>query len=304
MARHPDFGTVLGNVLLPVAMELLDMHDRDLTASDDKAPCDAEHEDALAELDIDIEVHRSPLELVSTVLTSRIVLVADYLRGIALVAVHGGQHSAVAFSTAPIARAIMEALAHIHWLAEPDVGYRERTRRVMIDTLHDLKARARIVPAARADGIDAPIAVDELEGMCRRYGVPCEPGDEDPTTGIAFPRIPGDGRPGAFGLMDQIMSKSDLGSFGPVYYNFMTDLAHASTQGILGRAHVKGLDGGGLSIGVNRVVELVHVAPIFWALPTPIGRFMDFHGWEDRRFADLIVDGAQRLTDAKKYWDP
>lgn len=303
MAQH-DFGTVLGNALLPVAAELLEMHDRDLGASDDEAPCDAEHADALAGSDIDLEVHRSPLELVSTVLTSRIVLVADYLRGIALVAVHGGhQHRAAAFATAPIARAVMEALAHIHWLAEPDIGYRERTRRVMIDTLHDLKARARIVPAARADDIDPPIAVDELQGMCRLYGVPYEPGDEDPTTGIAFPRIPGDGRPGAFSLMTEIMSESDLGSFGPVYYNFMTDLAHASTQGILGRAHVKNLDDGGLSIGVNRVVELIHVAPIFWALPTPIGRLMTFYGWDDRRFVELIVDGAQRLTDAKKSWD-
>lgn len=304
MARNPDFGTVLGNALLPVASELLDMHDRNDGVGDHDAPCDVEAQEAQKALRLDHGQHRNPLELVSTLLTARVILLADYLRGIAAIAIHGSHRDRpVAFSPAALARATMEALAHIYWLAEPDVGHRERTRRVAVDTLHDLKTRARIVPATKTDDVEPTIDVDDVVGLCEIYGIAHEPGGVDQASGIAFPKLPGPGRPGAFSLMDQVMARAHLGSFGPVYYHLMTDIAHASTQGILARANMRSLQDQGLAIGVNRVDVLVQVAPILWALPNPIHRLTVFYGWDDERFSSLITEGAGRLTNAKELLD-
>jgi hypothetical protein len=77
----------------------------------------------------------------------------------------------------------------------------------------------------------------------------------------------------------------------------VSDVAHASTQGLLGRASVS--DGeNGLSIGFSRIELLKGVAPVLWALDAPILASYVYLGWDETRFREVFAASATRLSDA------
>lgn len=302
MTRDSD--TDLGNVIGQGFREVADVLSEQVTDRSDRASDDSPHSaEANAFYErfgdrIDEAGARNPLELTAMLLATQLFAVADFLRGISLIGVHGRHGELpVAFSAAPVARALLESLAQIQWLVEPDIGFEERVRRLIHDMLRDHRSRHRVVIPARADGVDVVLDTEGIGEVCDLYGVKWRWGRQVAKTGIRFPVIEGPTRPSAFDLLSRLMPSSEYEHLGAILYHLMSDLAHASTQGLLCRASVSG-DHHGLNLGFSRLEILKGIAPVLWALDAPIRASYVYLGWDQTPFREVFGASITRLSDA------
>lgn len=78
----------------------------------------------------------------------------------------------------------------------------------------------------------------------------------------------------------------------------MTDVAHASAQGLL-RAGDPTFDAEGrLHLRFSRRDLLRGVAPTLWALPLPVITTFDYFGWDSDTFREPFAAAAQELSAA------
>lgn len=295
-----DLGTVISRSLEPVAAAILALVRESNPAPMPGSPAvvEADTFKALHNLPADWE-YRNPIELVALLLHSRLFLIADYLRGIAIIGEQGGsREQPVAYSAAALVRAALEALAFTYWLAEPEIGHEERVRRLVLDTLNDLQARHRIVTLARIDGVDIVLDTEGLATMCDAYHVAYRWGRRDSETGIQFPVVQGNKRPSAFEILKELLPSKEYTNLGAIVYHVMSDIAHASTQGVLGPASLSQGSAGGLEIGFSRTAVLKHVAPILWAVPGPLTAVVDYYGWDKAAFQEVVAPSLERLAEA------
>lgn len=297
MGRRNDIGPKLSKAFLPVAEAFLKIGPvsnlKERTSSAVSSEAGQMHDElGLA----DSPDMRNPIQLVGLMLAARQLAVADYLRGISTVAVHGGYgNNKAGLSAAPIARAALEALAHIFWMAEPGIGARERVRRLLWDAAHDIRSRHKVVTAARAGGVEPLLEVDKIIEMCQAYDVDFKLGTPVQDTDIALPHVRGEPRPPAFQLMREMMSGIGAPQLGAIFYNLMSDVAHASTQGLLNRATVTE-DDEALRVTVDRQRELRHAAPVVFAVARPAQRLVEYYGQDDQPFAKVYSAATDHLA--------
>lgn len=243
---------------------------------------------------------RHPADLIVAVLYARMFALADFLNGVALIAEHGRGRGGVvsSFSAAPIARAAMDALAWTYWLVEPDIGHHERVRRLLLDTVLDHQARARVVAPARIDGVDVPFDSEGLAEMCDVYGVQYKWGKPDPVTGVKLPHVLGERRPTAFDILTPLLRSKSHSQLGAPVYHLVTNIAHASTQGVLVHADVADGPKGEWQFRYARLPILRTVAPMLWAVPTPVLATFDYLGWDSDPFQEVFAGAAQELSAA------
>ena len=300
----PCNDTDLGHVIGQCFREVAEVLSEQIAHRSDEANADSPHSAEMAAFherlgeQIDEANARNPLELTGMLLVTQLFAVADFLRGIGLIGIHGRHRELpVAFSAAPVARALLESLAQIQWLVEPDIGFEERVRRLIDDMLRDHRSRHRVVTPAKADGVDVVLDTGGIGEVCDLFGVKWRWGKPDAKTGIRFPVIEGPTRPSAFDLLSRSMPSREYEHLGAVVYHLMSDVAHASTQALLGRASISG-DENGLSIGFSRIEILKGVAPVLWAVDAPIRAAYVYLGWEETRFREVFAASATRLSDA------
>lgn len=298
-----DINNDLGSVIGQCFREVADVLSEQVTDGSDEANDDSPQSAEAAAFyersggQVDEANARNPLELTGMLLVTQLFAVADFLRGIGLIGVHGKHRELpVAFSAAPVARALLESLAQIRWLVEPDIGFEERVRRLIDDMLRDHRSRHRVVVPAQTDGVDVVLDTEGIAEVCDLYGVKYRWGKPDAKTGIRFPVIEGAARPSAFDLLSTSMPSSEYEHLGAVLYHLMSDVAHASTQGLLGRASVSA-DQNGLSLGFSRIEILKGVAPVLWALDDPVRGLYAYLGWDESRFRDVFGASVTRLSD-------
>lgn len=237
-----------------------------------------------------------PFLMIAVTLYTRLLAAADYLRGIAIVASDEGRgQQSVSYSAAALARGALEALAFAYWMAEPGVGDEERVRRLALDIQHDHKQRRRIVEAARADGVEPVIDAQLLADMCDDFRVPYEWGTHKPT-GIGLPEIKGKERPSAMAILTPVMPSKEHANIGAVVYHLMTNVAHASTQGLLGTANISRPNADGITIEFTRNSILRQVAGALWAVPKPTLTACEYLGWKDQQFKETFAEAAVRLS--------
>lgn len=272
--------------------------------------------DRLADAAIDADAHdfdgrvqlagdtRHPMELLAATVQVRLLAIADVLSGIVAVCRDEGRPNgpSPAFSALVLARGALEAAAYAYWLVEPGVSGQlgsstERVRRLVLDTLHDLKHRHRVLDLARQDGLDLPLADDvaRLVQMCDLYGLDVEIGAPDRTTDIRFPKIAGPCRPSAFSILQNLLPSDQHQNLGAFVYHGVTNAAHASTQGLLGPASVGTGSEGGLELRLRRQDILRQVLPLPWALYEPVDSSFAYLGVNQEGFRDTFAEVAARL---------
>ncbi len=239
---------------------------------------------------------RSPFQIVAVLLLAQLHAVVDFLNGIATIAVHGGAPGReTGFSAAPVARALLEALARIYWLAESGVGAEERVRRLVDDTVRDELARHRVLAHLGEGNAGQLPGVDDLAKLCDSYGVKWRWGKPDRTTGVRFPVLSGQTRPSAFDTLSPLMPSKTQGRLGAVFYSLMSDVAHASTQGLLRPASVT--DGGDrLHVRFDRLQMLDEVKPVLWAVNQPVMSAYSYLGWNEYHFRETFATAVARLA--------
>lgn len=239
---------------------------------------------------------RNPFDLIAILFLAQLHAVVDFLRGIATVAFHGGVPGGeTAFSAAPIARALLEALARIHWLAEEGIGAEERVRRLADDTIRDALGRHRVLAHLGEGDAEHILGVDGLAEMCDGYGVKWRWGNPDRTTGVRFPVLDGGTRPSAFDILSPLMPSKTHGRLGAVFYSLMSDIAHSSTQGLLRPASVT--DGGDrLHVRFDRLQVIHGVVPALWAVNRPVTSAYRYLGWDYDGFRETFERAVARLA--------
>lgn len=298
MGKTTGFETRLSSAFLPVALALLRIGALSDVQPSPSAPVSREAREMRDTFErVRSDRVRNPIRLVGMMIASRQLALVDHLRGISTLVVHGShQHLDVKLSPASLARAALEALAHIYWMTEPGIGAAERVRRLACDAAHDIRSRHRVVPAAREAGVEPVLEVEKIEEMCREYDIDCYLGKENEETGIRLPHVRGDDRPAAFDLMAEMMPAVSAPQMGSIFYNLMSDAAHGSTQGLLGRALITEEDDGSLTIEMDRIREVKHAAPVLYAVAAPAQRLMDYYGQDDGPFAETYRAATDRLT--------
>lgn len=241
---------------------------------------------------------RNPLDLIAATLFARLFCVADCLAGISLIAARGDQQPLAGLSAAPIARAALEALAYTYWLAEPEIGHAERVRRLMVDTAWDHGTRHRLIPHGRADGVEIPAEDEGLAEMCDGYGVAYSWGKWSQATSLRRLHVEGESRPSAFDILAPLMPSTSHTRLGAVFYSLMTDVAHASVQGLLRAGDPKFDSDGRLHLRFSRRDILRGVAPTLWALPLPVIATFDYFGWDSDTFREPFASAVQELSAA------
>ena len=170
-----DAGTALAEALEPIARVIMDTLQSDPPPGiEGPAAIDQDTDafDAAYGNPVDLG-YRHPLHLLSLVIASRLYLIADTLEGIALLGRYGTEsRPPVSYSAQAIARTALDAAAFCYWMAEPDIGHDERVKRLLQDTMHEVKSGNRVAQYAAKDGILLPSNVDELIDMCDAYHVP------------------------------------------------------------------------------------------------------------------------------------
>jgi hypothetical protein len=294
-ARQHDFGHTLGETFREVAAAFDDLGST-LEPGSRRPPFDREAEERQDALKLGDEV-RNPLELVSLAVLARKAAIVDYLRGLGTLARYGARPGELqVFSLAPVARAALEAISTICWLADPDIDGEERVRRMCCDVAHDLRSRARVVSAARLGGVEPNMDSDALINMCETYGVEYKWGKPDAQTDVRTLHIVGEARPSAFQTMHDLMPSAGAPALGAIFYNLVSDVAHGSLQGLLGRARQGTDEDGSLRLDISREGELRQVAPVVFAVTPPARLLARFYGWDGDAFVARYTAATDRLT--------
>lgn len=300
MGRGPDFGVQLSSAFLPVAEGFLK-----IGPANGKPPATSraryEYDQAVEQFDsVGKGVARNPIQLVGLMLVGRQLAVADYLRGIATMAVHGyEQGRTISVSPAPVARAVLEALTHIYWMTDPDISMKERVRRLMWDAAHDIRTRHRVVTAAREGGVEPNLNLDDFADNCDLYEVNVTWGKPHNDTGISLPHVDGVDRPSAFDMMRDLAPAVTARQLGAIFYHLVTDVAHASTQGLLGQAKISDREDGSLDVSpLDRTTQLRQVSLVLYAVARPASRLISFYGQDEQPFHETLSEAMERLTAA------
>lgn len=300
MRRVPDFGVQLSSALVPVAKGFLKIGPANGKPTM-TSPARQEYDEAFEQFDsVGKGLARNPIQLVGLMLVGRQLAVADYLRGLATMAAHGYEGGrTISVSPAPVARAVLEALTHIYWMTNPDITMKERVRRLMWDAAHDIQARHRVVTAARAGGVEPNLNLDVFSESCDLYEVHVTWGKPHKDTGISLPRIEGSDRPSAFKMMRDLAPAATARQLGAILYHLVTDVAHASTQGLLGPAEISGRDDGSLEVfPPDRITQLRQVSMVLYALSHPASRLISYYEQEDRPFHETVSAATERIKTA------
>ncbi len=308
MPESHDIARLLSETFRPVGVALLRLGDHHQWATLPGSPAAEEASTAIARWSPEeIERLRNPVSLVAAAVFPRIIQTADYLRSIAVLAGQADEEGVrLDYAAVVTARAVLESMAYTWWLAEPDIGGPERSRRLAVEVLRDLANKKGTVSAIPTLDVDLTEDIETFIEMCRTYGVPVDPpAARSDDSSAPLPKLPGGGkRPTAFELISSMLPSQEHPRLGAVIYYLLSNTAHASVQGLLGSANVGADSGGDLRITFSRATLLGQVAPVLWCLPTPIRAVHDYFGWDPARFRATFAEAAERLSEWMPRGDP
>lgn len=300
MPRPRDIGQVLSECVKPLATEIRNTgRAHAWTAVAGLSPLDlaAERNAALRPSGAS---HHNPFHVLNDALSTRLFALADFLDGLSLVAVHGGAAARpVAYSSFPIVRAAMEALAYLYWTAEPDTADDERLVRFCIDLTHQLKGRHRLDRYAEADDVPLEHDWDDLAAMFKQWGVAHT--QDEPHGQIVVRDEDGRGRkrPAALEIMAPVMPSADHLHVGAFFLYAVNDVTHAGLDAILRQADLTvDAETGARAFIFSRTRVLHRTAGVFWACYRPLKSVYSLLGWDWTELDTVYESRVQRLADA------
>ena len=222
----------------------------------------------------------------------RLFAVADYMDGMAALIRHGTPGG---FAAAVAGRAALEALAFTCWLVDPTISWEQRVARMVHEALHDQRSRHRVVSYARAEGVEPLLEPDGIAETCEAYGVAYEWGPVDKETGIRFPQLTGVKRPGAAQILtDHAASEEQRFTASALYYG-LSDIAHASLQGLAGGARLSTNAGGRMAIAIDPLAVEMRVIAVLWRVPTPVLNVAGYFGFDPEPFQVAFQEATTPL---------
>lgn len=241
--------------------------------------------------------YKHPYDVLRSVTFARWLALIDYLRGVALVAAQGWTaQRRVVFSGAPIARAALEALAYIHWLCEPDIGPNARMMRVVWDVHQSIGARGRLHDHRPGDWKSWDPGWSDFADILTAWGVEHRRGGRAPHPVIIEDHT--ERRDAAFDiLLRGVMRSRTSEKVGAFFYSDLTDLAHASVDGVLRRADIQVKSEGALHLKFSREKQLHGLVGLPWAVPVPAESVMSLMGWDTAPVREVFARELSRLAE-------
>lgn len=293
-----DVGVELAAAFKPVASELMAVGRRYRWKPTDESPLFVEAaEDASAWLTDVREVH-PPLEVFKQAVFVRCLALTDYVSGLCKIAVHGGAKSdIVAMSAAPLARAAMEAAAYLYWYCEADLGSSVRLLRMCRDIAYQMHVRHKLDQYAEIEGIALDPGWADFTAMLKAWNIPIDHLGQKPKVWVVDDDGKGMGRPSAQEIMAPLMRSERHTTVGAFFYADISDVAHASLEGLMRRARIiHSDDGTNVHMQFSRDRQLGAVAVLYWGLHRPMEALMSLMGWEHGRLGTVYEQGVERLT--------
>lgn len=297
---RPDIGVAIANALLPVAHELLQLGERHGWQPQSGSPLEQEAAETRTRYGSDPKF-KHPLEVLPQIVFARCWALSDYLRGVALIAAQGWQlQRHVVLSASPVARGALEAAAYMYWLTETGITAEERATRLVLDVHYAIKARNRLYDHRPDHLEDWDPGWADLAEMLDAWQIPNRRHEQPPHQVILEL---GRNRADAFSILAPLMP-SKTGQVGPFFYSDITDLAHASTEGILRRSRISTEPDGSLKFEFSREEQLRALVALPWVLPQPLRAMCTTFGWDTDRIETTLTSTFERLAEQTSRGEP